>query len=79
MATNLTDWLSTKGIIRAAKDGVSKTLNNLTAQYNAVSERIDNTVARYKAQFTQLDVMMTSLNNTSSYLTQQFENTSSNK
>ncbi|MBF1982335.1 flagellar filament capping protein FliD, partial [Enterobacter hormaechei] len=79
MATNLTDWLSTKGIIQAAKDGVSKTLNNLTAQYNAVSERIDNTVARYKAQFTQLDVMMTSLNNTSSYLTQQFENTSSNK
>ncbi|WP_370967755.1 flagellar filament capping protein FliD [Enterobacter wuhouensis] len=79
MATNLTDWLSTKGIIQAAKDGVSKTLNNLTTQYNAVSERIDNTVARYKAQFTQLDVMMTSLNNTSSYLTQQFENTSSNK
>ncbi|MFO4007858.1 hypothetical protein AAHD99_29250, partial [Enterobacter hormaechei] len=26
-----------------------------------------------------LDVLMTSLNNTSSYLTQQFENTSSNK
>ena len=77
MATNLTDWLSSKGIIQAAKDGVSKTLNNLTEQYNAVSTRIDARVAQYKAQFTQLDVLMTSLNNTSSYLTQQFESTSS--
>jgi flagellar hook-associated protein 2 len=41
MATQLTDWLSSKGIIQAAKDGVSKTLNKLTDQYNAVSERID--------------------------------------
>lgn len=73
MATHLTDWLSSKGIIQAAKDGVSKTLNKLTDQYNAVSERIDARVAQYKAQFTQLDVLMTSLNNTSSYLTQQFE------
>ncbi|MEG5813103.1 flagellar filament capping protein FliD [Enterobacter hormaechei] len=79
MATHLTDWLSSKGIIQAAKDGVSKTLNKLTDQYNSVSERIDARVAQYKAQFTQLDVLMTSLNNTSSYLTQQFENTSSNK
>ncbi|MDF2528979.1 MAG: fliD [Enterobacter mori] len=79
MATQLTDWLSSKGIIQAAKDGVSKTLNKLTDQYNAVSERIDARVAQYKAQFTQLDVLMTSLNNTSSYLTQQFENTSSSK
>ena len=79
MATNLTDWLSSKGIIQAAKDGVSKTLNKLTDQYNSVSDPIDARVAQYKAQFTQLDVLMTSLNNTSSYLTQQFENTSSNK
>ena len=79
MATHLTDWLSSKGIFQAAKEGVSKTLNKLTDQYNAVSERIDARVAQYKAQFTQLDVLMTSLNNTSSYLTQQFENTSSNK
>ncbi len=72
-----TSWLSSTGIIQAAKDGVSKTLNNLTTQYNAASARIDSMVARYKEQFTQLDVMMNSLNSTSSYLTQQFENNSS--
>ncbi|MFU0912924.1 flagellar filament capping protein FliD [Kluyvera intermedia] len=79
IGSNLTSWLSTTGIIQAAKDGVSKTLNKLTKDYNAASDLIDQKVARYKAQFTQLDVLMSSLNNTSSYLTQQFESTSSSK
>ena len=74
-----TSWLSTTGIIKAATDGVSKTLNKLTKDYNAASDRIDAQVARYKEQFTQLDVLMTSLNSTSSYLTQQFENNSNSK
>lgn len=77
VGTNLTSWLSSKGIIQTATDGVSKTLNNLTAQYNAASDRIDSTVARYKAQFTQLDLLVNSLNSTSSYLKQQFESSSS--
>ncbi|WP_330984414.1 MULTISPECIES: flagellar filament capping protein FliD [Enterobacterales] len=79
MDKNLTSWLSSTGIVQAATDGVSKTLKDLTQQYNDASTRIDNLVARYKAQFTQLDVMMNSLNSTSSYLTQQFESSSSSK
>lgn len=79
MGTNLTSWLSSTGIVQAATDGVSKTLKNLTEQYNAASDRIDTLMARYKAQFTQLDVMMSSLNSTSSYLTQQFDTSSSSK
>lgn len=76
IATNLTSWLSTTGIIQSATDGVSKTLNDLTDQYNDMSDRIDNLVARYKEQFTQLDVLMNSLNSTSSYLTSQFDTSS---
>ena len=79
IGNNLTSWLSSTGIIQAAKEGFSKTLNKLTKDYNAASDLIDVKVARYKDQFTQLDVLMTSLNNTSSYLTQQFESTSSSK
>jgi len=80
LATNLTSWLSSTGSIQSAKDGVSKTLNNLTEQYNNMNTRINNLIARYKEQFTQLDVTMSSLNSTSDYLTQQFENmTSSTK
>ena len=77
---NLTGWLSKTGIIQAATDGVSKTLNNLTQQYNAASDRIDSRMAQYKSQFTQLDVLMNSLNSTSNYLNQQFESSNnSNK
>ncbi|ERK17902.1 Flagellar hook-associated protein FliD [Pantoea sp. AS-PWVM4] len=77
IATNLTSWLSTTGIVQAATDGVSKTLNDLTDQYNDMSTRIDNLIARYKTQFTALDVLMSQLNSTSSYLTQQFDSSSS--
>lgn len=79
IGSSLTSWLSKTGIIQAAKDGVSKTLNHLTEQYNAASTRIDSLVTRYKAQFTQLDILMNSLNSTSSYLTQQFESSDSSK
>ena len=77
LATSLTSWLSSTGSIQTAKDGVSKTLNNLTEQYNDMNTRINNLIARYKAQFTQLDVTMNSLNSTSTYLTQQFDSMTS--
>lgn len=71
--TNITGWLSKTGILQAATDGVSKTLNNLTESFNAASKRIDASIARYKAQFTNLDKMMSQLNSTSDYLTTQFD------
>ncbi|MFS2220937.1 flagellar filament capping protein FliD [Pantoea sp. B65] len=77
MSTRLTGWLADDGILQAATDGVSSTLNDLTDQYNAMSTRIDNIVARYKAQFTQLDVLISQLNTTSDYLTQQFSSSDS--
>ncbi|GME30699.1 flagellar filament capping protein FliD [Pantoea agglomerans] len=75
--SKLTDWLATKGIVQAATDGVSKTLNNLTTLYNTTSDRIDADIARYKTQFTQLDLAISKLNATSTYLTQQFDTSSS--
>lgn len=78
MASNLTGWLSSKGIIQSAKDGVSKTLNNLTEQYNAANSRINDTISRLKTQFTALDLLVSKLNATNDYLTAQFEATNSN-
>lgn len=77
IGNNITSWLSSTGIVQAATDGVSKTLNNLTQKYNEASTRIDDTIARYKTQFTALDVMINKLNSTSSYLTSQFDTSSS--
>ena len=69
------------GVLTAATKGINTTLDLLGKQYTATSERADATVARYKAQFTQLDVMMSRMNQTSSYLTQQFDalNNTNNK
>ncbi len=71
------DYLKDDGIIDSATTSINATLKSLTKQYLAVSSSIDDTIARYKAQFTQLDTMMSKLNNTSNYLTQQFSSSSS--
>jgi len=74
MANSLGAILNSKGALQSATDTISKKLNQLTDQYNRASKNIDATIARYKTQFTNLDMMMSKLNNTSSYLTQQFDN-----
>jgi len=70
-------YLADDGIIDSAQDSINTTLKRLTKQYLSVSASIDDTVARYKTQFTQLDSLMSKLNNTSTYLTQQFSSSSS--
>jgi flagellar hook-associated protein 2 len=71
LITGYTD--TTGGVLTAATKGISSSLDSLGKQYTATSERVEATVARYKAQFTQLDVMMSRMNQTSAYLTQQFD------
>lgn len=82
MSSLITGMTDTNGTLTAATKGINTTLDTLGKQYTATSARIEATVARYKAQFTQLDVMMSGMNRTSSYLTQQFDalnNTGNNK
>ena len=64
---------TTGGVLTAASKGISKTLDSLAKQYTSTSERAEATVARYKTQFSQLDLMMSRMNQTSSYLTAQFD------
>lgn len=77
MISGFTD--TTNGTLTAATKGLNTTLDTLGKQYTATSERIDATMARYKAQFTQLDTLISSMNQTSSYLTQQFDALNSKK
>lgn len=72
IATEVKGYLADDSIIDSAQDSINATLKKLTKQYLSVSASIDDTVARYTAQFTQLDTMMSKLNNTSTYLSQQF-------
>ncbi|CAK8743690.1 Flagellar hook-associated protein 2 [Sodalis praecaptivus] len=79
--TNLaSSYIDDNGMIDNATDSINTILTKLSKQYDSVQSSIDSNIARYKSQFTQLDVLITSLNSTSDYLTQQFEaisNTSS--
>lgn len=77
IATLVKGYLADDGIIDSAQDSINSTLKKLTKQYLSVSASIDDTIARYQKQFTQLDTMMSKLNNTSSYLSSQFEAMSS--
>lgn len=68
----LTSILGNDGSVKNATDGINKTLKQLSAQYDTVNAQIASTMARYKTQFTSLSTLVSSLNQTSSYLTQQF-------
>ncbi|MGG5837514.1 flagellar filament capping protein FliD [Huaxiibacter chinensis] len=76
MSKTLDSMLSTStgnaGVIQNAKDGINKTLKNLSDRYDSMEASIEATMARYKAQFTSLDVLVTKMTSTANYLTQQF-------
>ncbi|AHF75755.1 Flagellar hook-associated 2 domain protein [Sodalis praecaptivus] len=77
LATQMTNlassYIDDNGMIDNATDSINTILTKLSKQYDSVQSSIDSNIARYKSQFTQLDVLITSLNSTSDYLTQQFE------
>ncbi|WP_039058452.1 flagellar filament capping protein FliD [Enterobacter sp. Bisph1] len=68
----LDDFLGSDGTVKSATDGINKTLKKLSEQYDRVNDQITATMARYKAQFTSLSSLVSSLESTGSYLTQQF-------
>lgn len=69
--------LGSNGSLQNATDGINKTLKNLSDEYDRVNAQITNTMATYKAQFTSLSTLVSQLDSTASYLTQQFKTVSS--
>ncbi|MCU6664632.1 Flagellar hook-associated protein 2 [compost metagenome] len=68
----LKDMLGNEGSVKNATDGINKTLKQLTEQSTRVAAQIEATMARYKTQFTSLSQLVSSMDQTGSYLTQQF-------
>ncbi|XBS68358.1 flagellar filament capping protein FliD [Acerihabitans sp. KWT182] len=71
------DFTGTDGVISGAEDGVNSELTDLGKQYTQVQDKITSDIARYQTQFTNLDVLMSSLSATSTFLSQQFDTSSS--
>lgn len=72
ISTLVKNLTSSNGALTTATAGINNTLKDLSNQYDETQTRIDAVIANYKTQFTQLDVIMSQMQNTSSYLTQQF-------
>jgi flagellar hook-associated protein 2 len=65
-------FTGTDGKLSNATAGVKATLKSLDTRYATTQVSVEAKVARYRAQFTQLDMMMSKMNATTSYLTSQF-------
>lgn len=60
------------GILTTSVNGAKKAIEQLDEDYDTMDEHIQAKLDIYRAQFRQLDSIMSSMNATSSYLTQMF-------
>ena len=67
-------FLNSTGPVASRTDGIGKTIKDIGNQRDALNRRMDDIEKRYRAQFTALDTMISSMNNTSNFLTQQLAN-----
>jgi flagellar hook-associated protein 2 len=71
MSTVLKGLTTSGGLLDSRSDSLSAKTRKLDAQKDALNVRMAAAEARYKAQFTALDTLMTQLQSTSDFLTQQ--------
>jgi flagellar hook-associated protein 2 len=60
--------------ITSRTDGLNASIKSISKQKQQIADRLTDVEKRYRAQFTALDTMISSMNKTSSYLTQQLAN-----
>lgn len=65
------DMLTSDGILAGRTDGITASIKDLDRRQEDFSQRLTSIEARYRAQFTALDVMLSSLTQTSEFFTQQ--------
>ncbi|MFD2190275.1 flagellar filament capping protein FliD [Pistricoccus aurantiacus] len=66
--------LEDDGLLDNATSGLETRIEGLSERYARTEKSIDATISRYRSQFSQLDGMIASMNSTTNYLTQQFDN-----
>jgi len=71
--TTIDNMLSSDGLIANATEGMKKSVDTVIKQAESMTSRIDDTMARYQSQFVALEVLMSQMNSTSSYLTTQLD------
>ena len=78
MSTLLDGMLSTSGLIASQTDGISRSVTDIGKQRTRLSDRLVQIEARYRKQYSNLDTLVASMQQTSQYLTQQLANLPTN-
>lgn len=66
--------IGTDGLIPGRTSGINTSIKSLKKQTDALNLRLTQIEKRYRTQFTSLDTLMASMQQTSTYLTQQLAN-----
>ncbi len=83
LASRLDDWIKSLseegGALVSRTDGLNSRLKRLDTQEDRFNLRLEQVEKRYRAQFSALDAMLASMQQTSSYLSQQLAALSANR
>lgn len=74
----ISDFLDEEGILTSKTDGLNSSVTRLDKEKENQEARLTQIEKRYRAQFTALETLISSMNSTSSYLTQQLAQFSAN-
>lgn len=77
LSTLIGGILSSDGLISNRTDSLNQQVKQITDQRLTLSSRMTDLEARYRTRFLAMDTLVSQLNTTSSFLTQQFSNNSS--
>lgn len=69
-----TSALSTQGMLANRTDGINSSIKTIDTRRTEMNARLVTVEKNYRAQFSRLDAMLGSMNQTSQYLTQQLAN-----
>lgn len=69
----MTTLLKSDGVLAAKTDGFKSTISRLDKQADTLNIRLTAIEARYRAQYTRLDSVISSMQSTSAFLTQQIK------
>ncbi len=72
LETTLKEYSKSEGFIDSKTTGLNKTIKNIDEDLEDLSLKLQALEDRLLAQFSALDILMTQLNSTSEFLTQQF-------
>lgn len=74
LSSTLGQLLDDNGVLKSSISSAEGRVSSLNDRYSRMEQTIERTIARYRTQFGQLDSMIARMNQTSDYLTQQFDN-----